>query len=98
MSRVQISGGSWLAGKRQRKFFLSLLMGLDPVMVMNSDAGHHRNFQLRALRVVTQRFPAADDGIAGHAQSPNYALRRNWLPSSGRQETGCALRSQLANS
>ena len=44
----------------------------------------HRKVKLRALRVVTLRLPGPDDGIAGDARSGSYALRRNWLLSSGR--------------
>jgi hypothetical protein len=54
------------------------------------DHGIYKNFELRTIRVVTL--------FGCNASVANYALRRNWLASTGRQGTGCAFRSQFANS
>jgi hypothetical protein len=69
-----------------------------PFMVMNSDARHRKEFSTENTLGGNFVLPAVDDSFAYVRRSANYALRRHWLPSSGRNATGCAFRSQLANS
>jgi hypothetical protein len=67
------------------------------MVVMNSDARHRKEFSTENTLGGNFALPAVDDSFALR-RSANYALRRHWLCSSGRNAPGCAFRSQLANS
>ena len=55
-----------------------------PIPAGSPDHAMQRNFELRTLRVVTLCSLPADDSFAKARRVAIYALRRHWLPSSGR--------------